>query len=83
MEYRRLGPTGLKVSSLCLGTVNFSERTPDEEAARIIHRALDEGINFIDTANIYGQGRSEEVVGTAVKGRRHEVVLATKETYPE
>ena len=78
MEYRRLGQTGLKVSPLCLGTVNFSERTPEEEVARIIHRALDEGINFIDTADVYGQGRSEEAVGKALKGRRHEVVLATK-----
>ena len=78
MEYRRLGQTGLKVSALCLGTVNFSERTPAEEVARIIHRALDEGINFIDTANVYSQGRSEEAVGKALKGRRHEVVLATK-----
>lgn len=78
MDYRRLGQTGLKVSPLCLGTVNFSERTPYEEAARIIHRALDEGINFIDTANVYGQGRSEEVVGQAIKDRRNEVVLATK-----
>jgi aryl-alcohol dehydrogenase-like predicted oxidoreductase len=58
--------------------VNFWERTPDEEAARIIHRALDEGINFIDTADVYGQGRSEEVVGAAIKSRRNEVVLATK-----
>ncbi|SVE33923.1 uncharacterized protein METZ01_LOCUS486777, partial [marine metagenome] len=50
MEYRRLGRTGLKVSPLCLGTVNFSERTLAEDVSRIIHRALDEGINFVDTA---------------------------------
>ncbi len=78
MEYRRLGRTGLNVSPLCLGTVNFSERTLAEDVSRIIHRALDEGINFVDTANVYGQGRSEEVVGRALNGRRHEVVLATK-----
>ena len=78
MDYRRLGKTGLKVSPLCLGTVNFSQRTPDDESVKIINRALDEGINFIDTANIYGGGRSEEVVGMAIKSRRYEVVLATK-----
>jgi aryl-alcohol dehydrogenase-like predicted oxidoreductase len=78
LEYRRLGQTGLKVSPLCLGTVNFPDRTPYEEAAKIIHHALDAGINFIDTANVYSQGRSEEAVGKALKGRRQEVVLATK-----
>lgn len=78
MEYRQLGQTGLKVSRLCLGTVNFPERTAEDEAVAIIHRALDEGINFIDTANVYSQGRSEETVGKGLKGRRHEVVLATK-----
>jgi 1-deoxyxylulose-5-phosphate synthase len=78
MEYQRLGQTGLKVSPLCLGTVNFAERTTEEDGARIIHRALDAGINFIDTANVYNNGRSEEIVGKAIKARRHEVVLATK-----
>ena len=78
MDYRRLGRTGLKVSPLCLGTVNFSERTPLVESLSIIHRALDEGINFVDTANVYGGGRAEEVVGQALAGRRDDVVLATK-----
>ena len=78
MDYRPLGQTGLKVSPICLGTVNFSKRTTEEDSLKIIHRALDEGINFVDTANIYGGGRAEEVVGKALKGRRDAVVLATK-----
>ena len=79
MEYRQLGRTGMKVSPLCLGTVNFSERTTEEDSFKIIHRALDEGINFVDTANIDGKGgRAETVVGKALKGRRDGVVLATK-----
>ena len=79
MQYRPLGRTGLKVSPLCLGTVNFSQRTTEEDSFKIIHRALDEGINFVDTANIYGKGgRAETVVGKALKGRRDGVVLATK-----
>lgn len=78
MEYRSLGRTGVRVSPLCLGTLNFGGPTPDGEAARIVHAALDAGINFIDTANVYHGGRSEEAVGKALAGRRHRVVLATK-----
>ncbi len=78
MDYRQLGKTGLKVSPLCLGTVNFSGRTTEEDSLNIIHRALDEGINFVDTANVYGGGRAEEVTGKALKGRWDAVVLATK-----
>ncbi len=78
MEYRLLGRTGVRVSPLCLGTLNFGGPTPDEEAVRIVHASLDAGINFIDTANTYHQGRSEEAVGKAVAGRRDRVVLATK-----
>lgn len=80
MEYRNLGRTGVKVSPLCLGCMLFGGRTAEAEAIRIIDRALDAGINFIDTANVYNRGRSEEVVGKALKqnGKRDRVVLATK-----
>ena len=78
MTYRLLGRTGVRVSPLCLGTLNFGGPTPDEEASRIVDAALDAGINFIDTANMYHGGRSEEAVGKALAGRRHRVVLATK-----
>ena len=78
MTYRLLGRTGVRVSPLCLGTLNFGGPTPDEEALRIVDAAIDAGVNFIDTANIYHGGRSEEAVGKALAGRRHRVVLATK-----
>lgn len=81
MEYRSLGRTGMKVSPLCLGAMMFgSWGEPDhDESTRIIHRALDAGINFIDTADVYSQGESEVIVGKALSGgRRDEVVLATK-----
>jgi len=80
MEYRPLGRTGVKVSSLCLGTMMFGAwGEPDhKESIRVIHRALDAGINFVDTADVYSAGESEEIVGKALKGRRDSVVLATK-----
>jgi aryl-alcohol dehydrogenase-like predicted oxidoreductase len=80
MEYRPLGRTGVRVSALCLGTMNFGTRTDLEASCDIIDRALDEGVNFIDTANLYGSGKSEEAVGRALKrdGKRARVVLATK-----
>jgi aryl-alcohol dehydrogenase-like predicted oxidoreductase len=80
MEYRNLGRTGVKVSPLCLGAMMFGKRgnSDHEDCIRIIHRSLDAGINFIDTANVYSSGESEEIVGKALKGRRDEVVLATK-----
>src|SRR3984893_17815521 len=80
MEYRKLGRTGVKVSPLCLGAMMFGQRgNPDhDDSERIIHRALDAGINFVDTANVYSNGESEEIVGKALRGRRSEVVLATK-----
>jgi len=80
MEYRNLGRTGLKVSPLCLGTMMFgSWGNPDHDASiRVIHRALDAGVNFVDTANNYSEGESEIIVGKALKGRRDDVVLATK-----
>lgn len=80
MEYRSLGHTGLKVAPLCLGCMMFGPRGNDdhEDCIRIIHRALDAGINFLDTANVYSDGVSEQIVGKALLGRRDEVVLATK-----
>ena len=80
MESRYLGRTGIRVSPLCLGTMMFGGRTEPEESYRIIDRALDEGINFLDTANVYVGGESEKVTGEALKrnGQREHVVLATK-----
>src|SRR5437588_4381703 len=80
MDYRTLGRTGVKVSPLCLGAMMFGAwgNTDHEESIRIIHRALDAGINFVDTADVYARGESEEIVGKALKGRRDSVVLATK-----
>ena len=80
MRFRTLGGTGIRVSSYCLGAMMFGAAgNPDhEDCVRIIHTALDGGINFIDTADVYSQGESEEIVGAALRGRRDEVVLATK-----
>ena len=80
MEYRRLGSTGVKVSTHCLGAMMFGEwGNPDhDESIRIIHAALDGGINFVDTADVYSAGESETIVGKALKGKRDDVVLATK-----
>ncbi len=85
MKYRTLGRTGIKVSPYCLGAMMFGAvgGNPDhDDAIRIIHKALDAGINFIDTADRYSQGESEEIVGKALKGRRDNVVLATKVNNP-
>ncbi len=80
MEYRLLGRTGVSVSPLCLGTMMFGPWGNDDRAdsIRVIHHALDAGINFVDTADVYSGGVSEEIVGEALKGRRDDVVLATK-----
>lgn len=93
MEYRSLGRTGVQVSPLCLGCMNFGGRTNEADAIEIIHRAIDSGINFSDTANVYGhdpanfdfgRGRSEEILGKALKqtSKRDQVILATKVHYP-
>jgi aryl-alcohol dehydrogenase-like predicted oxidoreductase len=80
MEYRSLGRTGVQVSALCLGGMLFAEQTDEAEALAIMDRALDAGLNFVDTANIYSRGRSEEIIGRVLRrnGRRARVVLATK-----
>ena len=78
MNYQKLGRTGLKVSEICLGTMTFGDHVSESNAQEILGVALDAGINFIDTADIYADGRSEEIVGKLLKGRRDSVVLATK-----
>src|SRR4051812_25120889 len=80
MQLRNLGSTGVKVSPLCLGAMMFGDwgNSDHDESIRIVHAALDGGINFIDTADVYSRGESEEIVGKALKDRRDNVVLATK-----
>jgi aryl-alcohol dehydrogenase-like predicted oxidoreductase len=84
MELRPLGRTGVQVSKLCLGTMMFGAwgNTDHDASIRIIHRALDAGINFVDTADVYSAGESEEIVGKALMSRRDDVVLATKVSVP-
>ncbi len=82
MQYRLLGRTGVQVSPLCLGAMNFGGATNEADSIRIIHAALDGGINFVDTANVYNGGQSEIIVGKALAGRREKVVLATKVNRP-
>ena len=78
MEYTTLGNAGVKVSPLCLGTMMFGGPTNEADSIRIMHKALDVGINFFDTANMYNAGESEVVIGKAISDRRDQVVLATK-----
>jgi len=82
MDYRQLGRSGLKVSPLCLGTMMFGGATTEVEARGIIDNARDAGINFIDTADAYNEGRSEEVTGRAIAAHRHDWILATKVASP-
>jgi len=81
MAYRILGQSGLRVSTLTLGSMMFGEQTSTEESLRIIDKAWDQGVNFIDTADVYGGGRSEEIVGEAIASRRNDWVVATKVGY--
>ena len=78
MQYRKLGRTGVKVSAICLGTMVYGNQVSETAAINIIGKALNAGVNFLDTADGYAEGRSEEIVGKVLKGRRHSVVLATK-----
>src|ERR1700756_3453014 len=82
MEYRRLGSSGLKVSEVGLGCNNFGMRIDQEETTAVVGACLDAGINFFDTADVYGGSKSEVMLGEALKGKRHEVVLATKFAMP-
>jgi aryl-alcohol dehydrogenase-like predicted oxidoreductase len=78
MEFRNLGNTGLRVSELCLGTMTFGREADEETSLRMTERFIEAGGNFIDTADVYTTGRSEEIVGKALKGRRQSLILATK-----
>jgi aryl-alcohol dehydrogenase-like predicted oxidoreductase len=78
MDYRRMGRSGLKVSEICLGTMTFGHGTDQQEANRIVDLTCEAGVNFFDTANSYGNGQSEIMLGKALKGRRQDVVVATK-----
>ncbi|MBV9735029.1 MAG: aldo/keto reductase [Acidisphaera sp.] len=82
MEYRRLGRSGLQVSPICLGTMTFGGATDEAGSQRIVALAREQGVNFIDTADAYNEGRSEEVVGRAIRGARDWWVLATKIANP-
>jgi aryl-alcohol dehydrogenase-like predicted oxidoreductase len=84
VEYRTLGRTGVQVSSFCLGAMMFGPwGNPDhDDCARIVRRALDAGVNFVDTADVYSGGESERILGKALAGRRNDVVIATKGHHP-
>ena len=77
MDYRLFGRTGVRVSPLCLGAMNFGDATNEADSIRIVHAALDAGINFVDTANVYNAGRSEVAVGKALAGRRDQKAALT------
>lgn len=83
VKYNRLGNSGLQVSALGLGTNSFGKRADQQTSMDIIHAALDQGINFMDTANIYAGSESERIIGLALEGRRQSVVLATKAGLPK
>ena len=78
MKYRKLGRTGLMVSEICLGTMTFGNQIDEAESIKLMKSAMAAGVNFIDTADMYVDGRTEEIVGKGLKGERHSVVLATK-----
>ena len=78
MEYRRLGGTGLKVSELCLGCMTFGRETDEKTAGKILDRFIEVGGNFLDTANVYAAGASEEILGRIVGERRKDLIVATK-----
>jgi len=78
MKYKRLGKCGINVSEMCLGTMGFGAEVDEPTANKIVKRAVDVGVNFIDTANTYAKGKSEEIVGRAIKGMRESLILATK-----
>ena len=82
MEYRLLGKTGVRVSSLCLGTMSFGSVADEEASTAMFHRCREVGINFFDTANVYGDGRSEEILGKLIAACRDEVILTSKVRFP-
>src|SRR5262245_25632476 len=78
MQYRHLGKSPLKVSTLCLGTMMFGDQTDAKVAGEIVAHAREHGVNFIDTADVYSTGKSEQMVGALLKGQRHDWIVATK-----
>ena len=82
MDYVTAGSTGVQVSPLCLGTMSFGDEADEDVSAQMFHRARRAGINFFDTADVYGQGASEEILGKLVSGRRDEAVIASKVFFP-
>ena len=78
MDYRRVGRTGLFVSRICIGSVAFGQRLDESESVALIDRAIGQGINFFDTANSYNEGRTEEIIGKAIRRRRYEAIVASK-----
>ena len=78
MNYKKMNGTGIKVSEMCLGTMMFGSQTSKEDSLNIINYAIENGVNFIDTADAYNAGESERIVGEALEGRREEIILATK-----
>ncbi|MHB8566927.1 MAG: aldo/keto reductase [Nitrososphaerales archaeon] len=78
MRFISLGNSGLKVSQICLGTNNFGGYVPEAESGKIINKAIDSGVNIIDTANVYTEGKSEQVIGKLIEGRREDLIVATK-----
>jgi len=81
VQYTKLGKSNVTVSRICLGTNNFGSQLDEQQASRVIRTATDAGINFIDTANVYVSGRSEEIIGRSIRGDRSRVVLTTKMGY--
>ena len=82
VKYKTLGNAELKVSGICLGVMTFGDQTTEEDSRAILDTCWEAGVNFFDTANVYVEGRSEEILGKLLKGRRHEAVIATKVRQP-
>ena len=82
MDYRQLGRTWIRVSELCLGTMTFGREADEPTSRKLVDRFLETGGNFVDTADVYAEGESEEITGRALQGRRDDVVLATKVRFP-
>jgi aryl-alcohol dehydrogenase-like predicted oxidoreductase len=82
VEYRQFGSTGIRVSELCLGTMTFGNEADESTSRELVDRFLDAGGNFVDTADVYNEGASEEITGRALRGRRDDIVLATKVRFP-
>ena len=78
MHYRRLGNSGLHVSPVCLGTMMFGDRTAEREAGEIVAHAYANGVNFVDTADVYANGASETITGASIRAQRARWILATK-----